>query len=238
MRGSWLGVLLAGVVVLGGAERALAHGMAGKRFFPATLATEDPFVADELSLPTVSTFKEPASGDEPSTRETEISVEIAKRITPELGIAIEGAWVHLDRDGGGTENGLANLGVGLKYQFLKNAAHEAVASVGMGLEIGGTGNPRVESDPFCTLAPAFFFGKGFGDLPDRLRYLRPLAVTGVTELKIPTRARTTRRSVMVGEDEEEGGGVNWRSRPRSSNTRRCSGGGPRCSTASPTSSST
>ena len=32
---------------------ALAHGFAGKRFFPATLATDDPFVADELSLPTI-----------------------------------------------------------------------------------------------------------------------------------------------------------------------------------------
>ena len=32
---------------------AEAHGFAGKRFFPATLATEDPFVADELSLPTI-----------------------------------------------------------------------------------------------------------------------------------------------------------------------------------------
>lgn len=200
---SWLTVLLAVALVLGGAERAHAHGMAGKRFFPATLATEDPFVADELSLPTVSTFKEPASGDEPATQETEISVELAKRITPELGIAIEEAWVHLDRNGGGTENGLANLGVGLKYQFLKNAAHETIASVGMGLEIGGTGNHRVEADPFCTLAPAFFFGKGLGDLPDRLRYLRPLAVTGVAELAIPTRARTTHRSVMVEEGEEE-----------------------------------
>jgi hypothetical protein len=31
---------------------AFAHGFAGNRFFPATLATDDPFVANELSLPT------------------------------------------------------------------------------------------------------------------------------------------------------------------------------------------
>ena len=35
-------------------ESAAAHGFAGKRFFPATISTDDPFVADELSLPTVS----------------------------------------------------------------------------------------------------------------------------------------------------------------------------------------
>jgi hypothetical protein len=32
----------------------LAHGFAGSRFFPATIVIDDPFVADELSLPTVS----------------------------------------------------------------------------------------------------------------------------------------------------------------------------------------
>ena len=46
-------------------DAAQAHGFAGKRFFPATLATEDPFVADELSLPTISYQEFPASGDEP-----------------------------------------------------------------------------------------------------------------------------------------------------------------------------
>src|SRR6516162_10467470 len=33
---------------------ALAHGLAGERFFPATILTDDPFVADEISLPQVS----------------------------------------------------------------------------------------------------------------------------------------------------------------------------------------
>ena len=51
-----------------------AHGLAGKRFFPATLATEDPFVADELSLPTFGSHKLPASGEDPAARETNISV--------------------------------------------------------------------------------------------------------------------------------------------------------------------
>src|SRR5579872_4689881 len=36
---------------------AAAHGIVGDRFFPATLITDDPAVADELSLPTIDTFK-------------------------------------------------------------------------------------------------------------------------------------------------------------------------------------
>src|SRR4029079_6701794 len=43
-----LGVyLLAAALVLGAAHGAWAHGLIGQRFFPATLAIDDPFVADE-----------------------------------------------------------------------------------------------------------------------------------------------------------------------------------------------
>ena len=70
---------------LGATSRAYGHGFAGARFFPATLSTDDPFVADELSLPTVSTIR---TSDDGGTRESDISVDIAKRITPEFGIEI------------------------------------------------------------------------------------------------------------------------------------------------------
>ena len=60
---------------------AWAHGFAGSRFFPATLTTDDPFVNDELSLPTVSSIVTPGEG---GTRDTEVAVDIAKRITPNV----------------------------------------------------------------------------------------------------------------------------------------------------------
>ena len=44
----------AAVTLLSASSGALAHGMAGERFFPATILTDDPFVADEISLPQVS----------------------------------------------------------------------------------------------------------------------------------------------------------------------------------------
>ena len=34
-------------------DAAQAHGVVGSRFFPATIATDDPFAADELALPTI-----------------------------------------------------------------------------------------------------------------------------------------------------------------------------------------
>ena len=46
----------------------------------------------------------------------------------------------------------------------------------------------MEADSFSTWAPAFFFGKGLGDLPDTLSVLRPAAVTGLVGVSIPTSA--------------------------------------------------
>ena len=60
--------LVALAIVLGANVRgADAHGLIGKCFLPATLAIDDPFVADELSLPTISHIKQRASGDTPAT---------------------------------------------------------------------------------------------------------------------------------------------------------------------------
>ena len=180
---------------------AHAHGLAGKRFFPSTLAIEDPFVSDELTLPNVLHIKRRGSGDEPPARETEISGEFSKRITPTFGISLEGGLVHVDPDEGKSLTGFENLEVGLKYQAFTSAAHETILSLGLGWEVGGTGRKATGAESFDVVTPAIFFGKGFGDLPDSLSLLKPLAVTGVVGLAIPTRART--RTVKVEGDEVE-----------------------------------
>src|SRR4029077_1945884 len=47
------------------------------------------------------------------------------------------------------------------------------------------------AESFSTLTPAVFFGRGLGDLPDDMKFLRPLAVTGLIGVGIPTRSGTT-----------------------------------------------
>ena len=69
-----------------------AHCFVGARFFPATLAIDDPCVADELSLPTVGWSK---TGDVPPATEWNLSAEISKRITPDLGISIGEGWTQI-----------------------------------------------------------------------------------------------------------------------------------------------
>jgi hypothetical protein len=63
-------------------------------------------------------------------------------------------------------------------------------SVGLDVEWGGTGASGVGSDPFNTYTPTFYFGKGFGDLPESLPWLRPFAVTGQIGYTVPG-ARST-----------------------------------------------
>jgi len=177
---------------LGATGWAYGHGFAGARFFPATLSTDDPFVADELSLPTVSTIRTPDDG---GTRQTDISVDIAKRITPQFAIEIGETLTALNPHEGRAVNGFGNLELSGKYQFLTNDAHEAIVSLGLGVEIGGTGSSSIGADSFSTWVPGIFFGKGFGDLPDVLRFLKPLAITGLAGVGIPTSAST--RTVTV-----------------------------------------
>jgi hypothetical protein len=177
----------AGTIV---AEHAFAHGFAGKRFFPATLATDDPFVADELSLPTISRRKTRANGDEPATTETSGSVDVTKRVTPNLGIGLGATYLRLQPEGGETQRGFDNVSASLKYQFYKSDAHETIVSAGFDWDIGGTGAKRVGAESFSTITPTLFFGQGLGELPDSAKYLRPLALTGTVGVAMPTRAST------------------------------------------------
>ena len=184
-------VLVAALVVILAAGPAAAHGLAGKRFFPATLATDDPFVADELSLPTIDSRKMSASGEEPATRETGFSVDVSKRVTENLGIGFGATYKLLQPDGGDTQRGFDNLAASIKYKFYQSDERETILSAGVDWDIGGSGSKRVGAESFNTLTPTLFFGKGFGDLPESMKFLRPLAVTGLVGVGLPTRSGTT-----------------------------------------------
>jgi hypothetical protein len=186
---------VAGVLWLGASD-AIAHCFVGGRFFPATLNIDDPCVADELSLPTVSVFK---NGDEPSAREIDISGEFSKRITENFGISIGETWTHLRPPGGPNASGFQNLETTFKYQFLRDAQREFGMSAGVEVEWGGTGATQVGAERFSTITPTLFFGKGFGDLPDGVKWIRPVALTGQVGYSIPSSASTTEIDSDTGE---------------------------------------
>jgi hypothetical protein len=191
-------LLLIAAIVQFAAIDAFAHGVVGKRFFPATLTIDDPFVADELSLPTYSYQKFPGGGDEPATSQSSLAFDYTKRITPDLGIGVGGTFVQQRAEGGGTTSGWDNFALSMKYQLYQNAEHEAIVSPGVDWDIGHSGSSRVGAEPFSTVTPALFFGKGFGDLPEGAKMLRPLALTGQIGIGIPSRS-----SISTTSDEGE-----------------------------------
>src|SRR5262245_33859813 len=87
-------------LVVAAAGQVSAHGLIGQRFFPATLTIDDPFVADELSLPTVRHIKNRGSEEESPTLQTDVSGEISKRLSPNLGLSLGGTYTLLDPDPG------------------------------------------------------------------------------------------------------------------------------------------
>jgi len=169
---------------------ASAHEIVGNRMFPATLTIDDPGVADELALPTVSVTK---TGDDPSVRQTDVSFEYAKRITEDFGVSFGTAWTHLGAPGGPTgtgASGFQNIEGALKYRLYKNPAHEFVLSAGLEIEFGASGAAGVGAEPVTSYEPAIFFGKGFGDLPASINWARPFAVTGAVGYSIPASSQT------------------------------------------------
>jgi hypothetical protein len=192
------------VLVFEAAPHASAHGLIGQRFFPATLAIDDPFVADELSLPTISFMRFHSSPDAPAFRQVDISGEFSKRLSPNLGFSLGGNFTILDPDHGKTESGFDNMEVSLKYVFFKSPVHETLISAGVSWDVGGTGSKRIGAESFDTVTPQLFFGKGFGDLPDSLGWLKPIALTGAFGVDLPTRRFNKTITVEEGDEEEEG----------------------------------
>lgn len=166
-----------------GTVTARAHGFEAGRFFPPTIQTDDPFATDELSFPTISTFKNAGS---PEVRNTSAGFEFDKEIFPKFAVGVSDDVQHLTASGQKTVTGFDNLSFSAKYQLWEVPEHEAILSVGCLWEVGGTGSKKIGADSNNVFTPTIYYGKGFGDLPDALNYVKPFAITGTVGEDIPT----------------------------------------------------
>ena len=64
-------------------SEAFGHCFVGARFLPATLITDDPCIAHEMSLPTNTYLGTPGT---PAGQEVDIEGDISKRITADFGV--------------------------------------------------------------------------------------------------------------------------------------------------------
>ncbi len=149
---------------------AFAHAIAGDYVFPATMGIDDPGVGDEAD---VLYGHQRVPGDNGDQSINTFNFEWDKLITSRLALSIGGAYAMQTNP---TARGFDNFTVGAKYLLYVNEPHEFMVSVGAEADLGGTGS-RAIGDNFSTISPNVYLGKGFGDLPDSVAYLRPVGVT-------------------------------------------------------------
>jgi len=170
------------MAILGGIHSAHAHGIAGNRFFPGTLSFDDPAVADEAIVPNFAGFKRPVDGG--NVVDNRFDWSFFRVLTPTLGFDVASAWVHRNW-GNSLRSGSDVISLGLKGEVYRNDLHEMLVSARLGWGIGHSGAQGINANAPDLLQPGIFFGKGFGDLPDELAWLRPFAITGAVTLDHP-----------------------------------------------------
>lgn len=173
LRRAPLGAALCALIFCGNAAKA--HGILGDRFFPPTIATDDPFAVDEFAFPEITWIKNPGM---PSNHETDAGFEFDKEIFPRFAVGVSDNFIWQKPHAAPSLYGWDNLELTAKYELWENPDHEAIFSVGIQSILGGSGSRHVGRDSFSTIAPTLYVGKGFGDLPDSLGALQPFAVTG------------------------------------------------------------
>jgi len=185
--GCWARWLIASAIVAI-SHTVHAHGIVGNRLFPGTLTFDDPAVADELILPAISSLKHPGEGGD--VADNRIGWSFTRLLTSTLAFGIESGWIHRNW-GPSRRSGFDTTDVSLKGLLYKNEPHEVMISVGLAWGLGGSGAQGVGASKPDILQPGIFFGKGFGDLPDSLAWLRPLGITGVVTLEHPMSGTST-----------------------------------------------
>lgn len=192
-----LGRWLLTMMLVMGCHAAQAHGIVGNRVFPGTLAFDDPAVMDELVLPAVTSLKHPGEGAD--VMDNRIGAAFSRLLTPSLALGVETGWIHRNW-GPAQTSGFDTTSLSLKGLLYKNDLHETMLSAGLAWGIHGSGAQGVGASRPDTISPGIFFGRGFGDAPDALAWLRPFAITGAVTLEHPM----SDTSSNLGIDEETG----------------------------------
>ena len=182
--------VLAVASLLCAAGPAATHTIVGDRLFPATLTIDDPGVNDELALPTFSYLTASNFDGTAASTSFTLGAEYQKTITADLSVSVGSEGVTFQRNPRAT--GLANIETGLKYVFVFDPDHEFIVAGAANIEFGGTGSPptsAIPADPFTTVTPTAYVGKGFGG--SSVEWARPFAVTAQAGYSIPTRHTDT-----------------------------------------------
>jgi len=163
-------------------QTANAHGIAGNRYFPGTLTFDDPAIADEAIVPNFSNWNHPDGGGD--VADNRINWSFTRLLTPTVGVFVDNSWIARNW-GVAKRGGFDVTSVGLKWEVFRDNPHEALISANLAWGIGHSGAQGVNANAPDTIRPGIFLGKGFGDLPDSVSWLRPFGVTAAFVLEHP-----------------------------------------------------
>jgi hypothetical protein len=188
--------LIALLAALAISQSAHAHGIAGNRYFPGTLTFDDPAVADEFVV-AYWVRKHPAE-DGGLVTDDAVPITFVRLLTPDVAFGIDMTGILRNRSGFPQQAGFDNLDLTLKAMLYRSDPHEILVSAALTWEIGGTGKPALGGGKPDILQPGVFFGKGFGDAPEGLAWLRPFGIAVAFTWELPTNHATTIFGVDAG----------------------------------------
>ena len=180
----WSAVLLA---ALGWTQSAQAHGIAGNRLFPGTLSFDDPAVSDDFAI-TASMNGRLFEGLDVTDRS--VNLAFARLLTPTLSLGMD-AGLTRRTWGRVSQMGAMGTNLTLKGEIYRDDLHETLVSASLVYGIGNSGSQRVGAAAPSTVQSGLYFGRGFGDLPEEMSWLRPFGITGALALEVPTRGAST-----------------------------------------------
>jgi hypothetical protein len=153
----------------------LAYTAAGDRIFPA-LGILPPIAPGDGIYVWGWTVPLAGGGVGAPDEATNAGAVFDKTITDRLGVLVNEEWMSIDRVHTKSLNGFDNLETEIKYEVIDDQPHEAILTLGVNREWGGSGAAQIGSSQLGATEPRVYFGKGMGDL--NIGYLRPFAVEG------------------------------------------------------------
>ncbi len=162
------------------ANNVKSHGIAGNRYFPPTISVEDPFAAYEVHS---GVGRVPMVGSNNSTS-SHLVIGVGIEPIDGFGIAIDGVYRNPNANLNPEGNGFDNLYYAVKKELTINDQHEFAITLGVNGQVGRTGASGANHS--TTYTPTIFYAKGFGDLPNSMSLLKPMAITGVLGYQMST----------------------------------------------------
>jgi hypothetical protein len=165
---------------------AHAHGVVGQRSFI------EPFVTEDVNPKNEFVIARPEWDRSHDGRAFSLGFGLEKKLADRFSITLDSEWDSIGPAAADepATTGFNNLGITLKYAFFISPEHEAIVSAALE-SAAPTGSLDVSAEQDWSFKPFLLYGKGFGDLPEPLDYLRPFAVQGDAGPEVSTdRANT------------------------------------------------